>query len=221
MTEGTTYTFEPVTVEGADPITPTEDQVADLTAAATEMGLSQEQAQAFAARELTREPQVIEKDPVAPDAYEFAKIKNEAGEEMDAPEDIAKDVAEFAKANGFTQKQAQSVFDRELSLAKEAEEQTTEQVKAMQQEWRDQLSADKDLGGPALEANVAVAKKALGAFFPDLVGSEDKHPFLDHPAVVKGLHKIGTLISDDGDFVPGNANPDPETDRAKTLFPNM
>lgn len=222
MSEEVTYTFEPIAVEGGDPITPSEEQVTDLTEFAKANSMTQEQAQAFAARELTRQPEVVEKDPVAPESYEFKELKDDKGEVIDT-KDITEEVAAFAKENGLTQKQAEAQFDRELKLREEADAAQKEAVKELQTEWRAQLSQDSEIGGENLEANVATAKKALETFFPGLKGTEDKHPFLDHPEVVKGLYKIGKAISEDGDFVPaGGAHhtADPNA-RAAKLFPSM
>ena len=220
MSDEVTYTFEPIAVEGGDPITPSEEQVASLTEFAKTHSLSPEQAQAFAAHELTRQPEVVEKDPVAPESYEFAEVKDEEGKPVDIKA-TAEEVSAFAKENGLTQKQAQAALDRELKFQAEADVQQKEAVKNLQQDWRAQLSQDSEIGGDKLEASVATSKKALAAFFPDLVGTENEHPFLDHPAVVKGLYNIGKAISEDGDFVSANQGRQNEQDKARQMFPSM
>lgn len=170
-----------------------------------------------------------------PESYTFAKVKQttkgadgkEVVAEVDPPADIAKEVAEFAKANGYTQAQAQALLDRELKLIADAnvadEKARAEGLAALKKAWQDATRADKDFAGAdgqQFDANMAIAKRALEKFFPDVAKEADKHPFLDHPQVLKGLLNIGKLISPDGEFIAGRGNDTPR-DPAKTLFPNM
>ncbi len=59
---------------------------------------------------------------VVPDTYAFAKIKTKDDKgvetEVEAPAEVTTKVAEFAKANKMSQKQAQAFLDRELTLPK-------------------------------------------------------------------------------------------------------
>jgi hypothetical protein len=147
--------------------------------------------------------------------------------ETDAPAELTKDIAEFAKANGLTQKQAQAYLDREVALIEASDiadkKARAEGLAALKKQWTDQAKADKELAGAdgkQFDANLALGKKALAKFFPGIEKEADKHPFLDHPEVLKGLLKIGQLISPDGEFVAGKGNGAP-SDPAKVLYPGM
>jgi hypothetical protein len=115
-------------------------------------------------------------------------------------------------------------MDRELKLINDASETDkkaqAEGLAALKKKWTDEAKADKEFGGDKFDANLATAKKALAKFFPGIEKEADKHPFLDHPEVLKGLLKIGQLISPDGEFVSGKAESG-QRDPAKVLFPNM
>jgi len=172
---------------------------------------------------------------VVPESYTFAKVKSttkdaagaEVVTEADAPKPIVDEVAAYAKANGYSAKQAQALLDRELKLINDADvadkKAQADGLAALKKQWTDQARADKELGGEggaAFDANIAITKRALAKFFPEIEKDANKHPFLDHPQVLKGLLKIGQLVSPDGEFVAGKGSDTPR-DAAKTLFPGM
>lgn len=213
------YTFQPVQVDGK-PIEVAPELATEVGAFAKTAKLSAEQAQAIYVREATRPKPKAPDAAKPPESYTFAKLKAADGKESDAPADVVADVTAEAKAMGLTQAQAQKMLDRELKLRDEADGEVEKQLADLKKTWREAGMKDQVIGGEKFEENVSIAKRALKAFFPELEKEADKHPILDNPDVLRGLFKIGKLISQDGTFVPpGNAGG--EVDPAKRLFPNM
>lgn len=200
-----TYTF--AQVDGKDIDAGITKEVSEFAKANK---FTQEQANGFMAHRLG-----LKLAPTVPETYTFAQVD---GKDVDA--DLAKDVSAFAKEHGLSQAQAQAFMTRELALTAQAATDNAAAVKSIQETWRAEAKKDSEIGGDQFEANLAVSKKALEKFFPDIAKDANKHPFLDHPQVIKGLVRIGKLISADGDLVTGNGGSGP-VDPAKTLFPSM
>jgi len=173
--------------------------------------------------------------PVAPESYAFAKVKattkDAAGKdivvETDVDATLVTEIGAYAKANGLSQKQAQALMDRELKLIEDAsahdKKAQADGLAALKAKWQSEAKSDKDFGGEGgakFDENLGVTKRALAKFFPEIAKDANSHPFLDHPQVLKGLLKIGQLLSPDGEFIAGRGNDAPR-DPAKSLFPNM
>jgi len=63
--------------------------------------------------------------------------------------------------------------------------------------WEGEAKADKDIGGDAFDANLAVAKKAIDAFGDDALKTVLNESGLgSHPAVIKFAVKAGKGLSD-------------------------
>ena len=147
--------------------------------------------------------------------------------EADVPAPLVAEISEYAKANKLNAAQAQALMDRELKLINDADiadkKAQADGLAAIKAKWQSETKADKDFAGAdgaQFEPNMAIAKRALAKFFPEITKDADKHPFLDHPQVLKGLLKIGQSISPDGEFIAGRDNGAPRT-AAQVLFPNM
>lgn len=160
-----------------------------------------------------------------------ATTKDAAGKEItveaDAPAALVTEIGAYAKEHGLNAKQAQALMDRELKLIADADvadkKAQADGIAALKKSWQDQTKADKDFAGAdgtQFDGNMATAKRALAKFFPEIVKDADKHPFLDHPQVLKGLLAIGKQLSPDGEFVAGKGNETPRS-AAKVLFPSM
>jgi hypothetical protein len=147
--------------------------------------------------------------------------------ESDPPAEITKEVAEFAKANKLSPEHAQALLNRELALIESAskadKDAQAKGLQALKTKWNTEAKADKELGGAdgtQFDANLAIGKRALNKFFPEIAADANSHPFLDHPQVLKGLLKIGQLLSPDGAFIAGKGN-EPARTAAQNMFPNM
>lgn len=107
-----------------------------------------------------------------------------------------------AKELGLNQEQAQKLIDIDVQRVQAQ----TESVHKATLEWQTMAKADKEIGGEALDANVAIAKKALDAFgSPALKELLLNSGLGNHPEFIRVFCKIGKAISDDG-FVPGGKN---------------
>lgn len=191
------------------------ETVATLTTHAKELGLSAEQAPKFAAY-YTQQQQAATAANAPPAEYKFPQVDGE-----DLPAEVVAELSATAKELGLTQAQAEKFAAYELKLRADADKETKAALEKVQQDWRDQVKADKDIGGAKLDENLATAKKALEKFFPEVAKNQAGFPFLDHPDVVRGLVAIGKAIGPDGDFVRSPGSATGAADPAKVLFPNM
>ena len=142
----------------------------------------------------------------APDKYEF---KAPEGREFDT-ETIAR-FSEVAKELNLTNEAAQSILDK---MGPQLASRQESQIKAIQNQWMQASTADKEFGGEKLIENLSVAKKALDAF-----GSTELRTLLNesglgnHPEVIRFMYRAGKAISEDS-FVKGAAS----TSRARGPF---
>ncbi len=204
-----TYTFGEVEGKALAP-----EQVTALTEQAKTLGLTAEQATKAAPHLLKLStPAAV----VVPEKYTFAKVGDK-----DLTPEIATELTATAKALGLNAEQAQKFADYELKLRAEATTSTAAGLKKVQDGWKAELAADKDVGGAKAPETLALAKTALEKYFPVLAKNEAGFPFLDHPDVVKGLALIGKSISPDGDFVRNNGGGgSAEVDPSRVFFPKM
>jgi hypothetical protein len=149
--------------------------------------------------------------PTVPDKYEFAMPD---GVELDSA--AADEFTAIAKELKLDQTAAQKVADVGAKMAQRQAEAHAKMVET----WVEQVKTDTEIGGDKLDANLAVARKAMDAF-----GSQGLKDLLNtsglgnHPEVIKAFYKAGKAISEDR-FVSGSPK-GAETDIAKKLFPTM
>lgn len=136
-----------------------------------------------------------ETPPGAPEKYEFQ-----------APDGTALDDAvvgafsEVAKKHNLTQEQAQDIL---ASVAPVIASRNAEAFSATVTGWAEETKADKEIGGAALNENLAIGKKALDAFGSDPLRTMLNDTGLgNHPEVIRFFVKVGKAISEDG-FVAG------------------
>lgn len=152
----------------------------------------------------------------APEAYEDFTVPE--GVELDA--EVLGEFKDVAKELNLPQAAAQKVTDLAVKLTQKWAGEQTGRVAEMQTAWKDETQTDKEIGGDALPANLAVAKTALDKFgTPALRELLDASGLGNHPEVVRAFVKIGKAISEDTFVAGGTASP--PKDAAKTLFPNM
>ena len=90
-----------------------------------------------------------------------------------------------------------------------------------QKQWRADVKADDEVGGDKMDANVALAKKAL-----DKVGTPELRALLDatgtgnHVEFIRFFARIGGIIGDDTMHFGGASSREPQ-DAAKILFPDQ
>ena len=158
-----------------------------------------------------------EKDPadLIPDAYE---ITTSTGEQLDG-EDLDK-LNQVCKKAGITQKQAQMLFSAYENDVSNFNQQLQSSYNQQLQSWRDAVMNDRELGQENFEKTKANIKNVISRF-----GSSELSDFLNksglgyNPDFVRFVNKVGSLISNDNNFIGGNTNPQvSEADRQKEML---
>lgn len=158
-----------------------------------------------------------EKDPadLIPDTYE---ITTSTGEQLDG-EDLDK-LNQVCKKAGITQKQAQMLFSAYENDVSNFNQQLKSSYNQQLQSWRDAVMNDKELGQQNFEKTKANIKNVISRF-----GSSELSDFLNksglgyNPDFVRFVNKVGSLISNDNNFIGGNTNPQvSEADRQKEML---
>jgi hypothetical protein len=158
-------------------------------------------------------PGADDKSTQVPEAYEF---KAPEGVELDT--EAVSEFSALAKELKLPADQAQKVADIAIKMAQRQAEQTAAVVKG----WADQSKTDKEFGGDNLDANLAVAKKAVGAF-----GSDEFKRLLNetgignHPEFIRFAYRAGKAMSDDTFVKGGNPSSTNNVPFEKRLYPNM
>ena len=158
-----------------------------------------------------------EKDPadLIPDTYE---ITTSTGEQLNG-EDLDK-LNQVCKKAGITQKQAQMLFSAYESDVSNFNQQLQSSYNQQLQSWRDAVMNDRELGQENFEKTKANIKNVINRF-----GSSELSDFLNksglgyNPDFVRFVNKVGSLISNDNNFIGGNTNPQvSEADRQKEML---
>lgn len=137
--------------------------------------------------------------PVVPEKYELKLPKDS---KLDASS-IEKTAA-FAKANGLSNEQAQSLIDREHEAVQGFAKVQMEEFEKTKGSWRAELSADKEIGGEALNQNVEMAKRVVTRFGTDgFKKALNESGYGDHPELVRVFARIGKAMSEDQLIIPG------------------
>lgn len=150
----------------------------------------------------------------APEQYEAFKLPD--GAALD--EARITELTALARELQLPQAQAQRVVD---AVAKAQLDQRASDIathEAQVAKWAKDAQDDKEFGGAAFAENLAVAKKGLETFFPELKETLDQLGFGSHPHVIRGFLRIGKAIRPDG-FVPGGP-PAPPAPAAQSFYPN-
>ena len=163
--------------------------------------------------------QATEAPAGAPDRYEF---KSPEGVEYDA--NVLSAYGNVAKELNMTQEAAQKMLDK---LAPVLRDNQVSQIEATKAEWVNSSKADKEFGGESLDANLAVAKKALDTYgSPELLALLNESGLGNHPEIIRVLYRAGKAISEDR-FVGGKATagkasgPRGFNELASVLYPNQ
>ena len=149
----------------------------------------------------------------APEKYELTPAEGAVYDPavIEAYTDVAREL-------NLSNESAQKLLDKvaPVMVARQAE-----QIAAIQEGWRAETTADKEVGGANLEVNLGVAKKALEAFgTPELSTLLKESGLGNHPEVIRLLYRAGTKISQDG-FVGGSSSTAGTEGIAAKLYPNQ
>lgn len=189
-----------------------ESGAADTTAMTAEEGIQSAQSDAgFAQGDAKNAPAPQDVD-WALDAKDFDGI---SASFIDGYAGIAKEI-------GLNKDTAVQLLTKAAELATQQDKAT---VTEQQNEWINQVKVDKEFGGSALNANLAIAKKAL-----DTWGGEALKDVLNttglgnHPEVIRFFYRAGKALSEDG-FQRGGEGTGRQVgtfeQAAAALFPTM
>lgn len=111
----------------------------------------------------------------------------------------------LAKEKGLNQEQAQLVLDNKHAAIQSFEEKTQQALSTLNDKtWKEELIADKEVGGKDFETNGILAHKAAETFFGKEFADELKTMKLNHhPKLFRGLVKIAKAMKDDTYVHPG------------------
>lgn len=132
----------------------------------------------------------------APEVYADFKLP----EEVKLDGTMMEKFTGIAKGLNLPQDKAQELVDLGAEMAKGFGAQFEQSVADLKQKFADDLKNDTDLGGEAMEENVAIADKGLEAYGTEALRELLKDTGLDrHPEMVRVFHKIGKLVAEDAD----------------------
>ncbi len=135
----------------------------------------------------------------APEAYEAFKLP----ENLSLDETLMGEFGTVAKELNLPQEAAQKLVDIAASMQAKTVQGVQDAINAQAQQWESEVMTDSEVGGSAVQENLAVAKTAMAKFFPpEFAKFLEDTKLGSHPAMVKGLYRVGKAISQDG-FVPG------------------
>lgn len=154
--------------------------------------------------------------PAAPEKYDFAMPEG-----FDLNQEVAGEFEAYARELNLPQDKAQAVVDMGIKLMQSQQAQQAELVQKTQEQWRNEVVNDKEIGGQALAENLSYAAKVLDTFAPDLRSVLDETGLGNHPAFVKAFIRIGKAISEDRLVGGAQQAPGKTLDPAAVLFPSM
>lgn len=198
-------------------VTPAEAEAQATTPPATQSTLLTEEGEAPAAPEGEDKPEGEdgEKKPAtqaegAPAEYEDFK----APEGVTLDPEVTGQFKTLAKELNLSQAQAQKLADMGASITQKQAGQTSALLEQARIEWTNNAKNDKEFGGEALAANMAVARKAMDEFgTPELKSLLNESGLGNHPEIIRAFYRAGKAISEDT-FVGGgtSASKQPKTD---------
>ncbi len=137
---------------------------------------------------------------VVPEKYDLKLSKDSLLDET-----IVKRTEAYARAQGLSQEDAQSVL-------KAQEEDVSAFMEDRKAAWKEQTLNDKEIGGEHLKENIALAHRVIDRFAtPALKDELTKTGYGNHPELVRMLVKIGRLGAEDKFIVAGADAPAPKT----------
>lgn len=131
--------------------------------------------------------------PVAPEKYDL-KLPDGALLDSVALEEISL----YAKEKGYTQEQAQELLTRENDAVLDYMERNQETHKAQVMKWKQEVMADKEIGGEQFNINIEYAHRVLQKYAPkEFVETLEKSGYGNHPLLVKTFVAIGKAMQPD------------------------
>ena len=155
--------------------------------------------------------------PGAPEKYEF---KTPDGQGFN--DQVLAKFGDTARSLNLPQDAAQKILDEVAPAIRESNLKALTDFYAdiggLPDTWQATVEADKELGGPRLAENLAVAKKALDLGGPGLVNVLAKTGLGNHPEVVRWAFKIGKSLSEEKIVSGGSGSGSAGADAASKLY---
>lgn len=131
-------------------------------------------------------------------------------------------ISAYAKQNGLSNKEAQSLLDEQSNAVKSFSEQQRTQHETLVENWRKEVEADTEIGGENFKQNVELASRVVKKFGDEqLIKDLNETGYGNYPPLVKLLHRIGKAMAPDQLVVPsGNPPPGQGKSRAERMYPN-
>lgn len=128
---------------------------------------------------------------IKPEDYEYAAIPE--GFELD--EEVDKEFREIAAKLKLPKEAVKDLTALQIKMYAKQQDALAATVEG----WGESLKTDKEVGGRDYPANMAKAREAKIAFFPPEINALlDKTGLGNHPAMVKGLYRIGKAMGETG-----------------------
>lgn len=151
----------------------------------------------------------------APEKYEFTPTD---GVQFDG--DTINAFSEIAKELNMPQEAAQKILDK---VGPVMAKQSLQAIDNFSAQWVEGVQSDKEIGGPNIQQNLAVAKMAIEKFgTPELRALLNETRLGNHPELIRAFYRAGKAISEDN-FVAGGAprSRNGSRDPASSLYPNQ
>lgn len=108
------------------------------------------------------------------------------------------EIAEYAKKQGLSQEQAESLLERENALRASIVDEYQNTFHKMADTWVGQLKKDPEVGGEEFERNAEVGKRFVRRFFDqEVIKTLDETGLGNHPGLVRGFVRAGRLMEMD------------------------
>ena len=131
--------------------------------------------------------------------------------------DLAGELKTYAKENGLTQEKAQQIADLGVKMVQKQQS----AFETLKTEWATQAKTDKEIGGEAFDANLAISNKGLAQFAtPEFIAFLQQTGLGNHPEMIRAFHRVGKAISEDR-LVTGGAPSGADVPIEKRMFPDM
>lgn len=150
----------------------------------------------------TPEPTPAAPATVVPEKYE---LKQAEGSLLTAAQ--VSEVEAFAKANKFSNEQAQTLLTAQESAVANHHQAMINQHQANVTSWSEAIKNDPVLGGENYNRTLEQSKRALDYFgSAELASGLEQTGFVHHPDFVRFVAKIGAAMGEGGKFLT-NSNP--------------
>lgn len=162
-----------------------------------------------------------------PIEYEFTPTEG-----FDLSEDAQKQIEHFAETAGdlgVSQEQFQKLVEFDIARGQQAMADQANAYIERINAWGEQVKADKEIGGEALDANLGNIRRVTDAYgdkeLMALMGAPNiENPdglgLGNHPVMLRFLHRVAKSLSD-SDLIEGDGHKSVNGDNLQRMYPTM